>query len=161
VLDEIANRLESGKDVPPGDIIDLIDFLKLFADKCHHGKEEGFYFPALEEAGIQKQNGPIGMMLAEHETGREFIRGMQAAMTENSINKNEFVQSARGYTALLRAHIEKENTILFPIGDMKLSPSKQSELIKLFEEFEEKVIGRGKHEELHKQLKEFNIKYLK
>jgi len=161
ILDEISNRVESGKEVPAGDITDLIDFLKLFADKCHHGKEEGLYFPALEEEGIQRQNGPIGMMLEEHDTGRGFIRRMQSSVTDKMVNKDEFIQSARGYIKLLRLHIEKENTVLFPIGDMKLSPLKQSKLIEEFEEFEETVIGRGKHEELHKQLNEFSRKYLK
>ncbi|MEN6420324.1 MAG: hypothetical protein ABFD76_00125 [Smithella sp.] len=42
VLDEISNRVNDGKDVPHSDIIELIGFLKLFADKCHHGKEEGY-----------------------------------------------------------------------------------------------------------------------
>ena len=161
VLDEICNRVESGKDVPVQDISDLIDFIKLFADKCHHGKEEGFLFPAMEEAGIQKQNGPIGVMLMEHVSGREFIKDMQTAVSGSAVNKPEFVKAARGYVSLLRSHIEKENNVLFPMGDVKISPSKQKELLEQFEKFEDEVIGKGKHEELHKQLHEFNLKYLK
>lgn len=161
VMEEISRRVESGKDVPIKDITDLIDFIKLFADKCHHGKEEGFLFPAMEEAGIQKQNGPIGAMLQEHESGREFIKKMQSAVSGTSINKDEFVKSAKGYISLLRAHIEKENTVLFPVGDVKISPARQKELLAQFEKFEDEVIGKGKHEELHKQLHEFNKKYLK
>lgn len=161
ILDQISYLIESGNDVSSADIIKLIDFLKLFADKCHHGKEEDLFFPALEEAGIQRHNGPIGMMLSEHQTGREFIRSMQMSVSDNKIDKGEFVKSARGYTALLRTHIEKENTILFPIAEMKLSAQKHKDLLAEFEKFEENVIGKGKHEELHKQLKEFNKKYLK
>ena len=161
VLEEISNRIESGKDVPLQDITDLIDFIRLFADKCHHGKEEGFLFPAMEEAGIQKQNGPIGVMLNEHIAGREFIKAMQVAVSGSSIDRAEFVRSARGYISLLRLHIEKENNVLFPMGDVKISPKKQKELLEEFEKFEDEVIGKGKHEELHKQLHEFNKKYLK
>ncbi|HNX22580.1 MAG TPA: hemerythrin domain-containing protein [Spirochaetota bacterium] len=161
ILGEISNRVESGKDVPPHDIISIIDFLKLFADKCHHGKEEGLFFPALEDVGVPKQNGPIGVMLAEHTMGRDFIRQMRESVTDNSYMKDEFVKSAQGYISLMRAHIEKENTVLFPMGDAKLSDSKQKELIDAFEKFEEEVIGKGKHEELHKQLHDFETKYLK
>ncbi len=161
VLDEMTNLVESGKDVPAGDITDLIDFLKLFADKCHHGKEEGILFPALEEIGIPRYKGPIGVMLEEHDAGRKFIKQMQESVNVDSIKKNEFIHSARGYIYLLRAHIEKENTVLFPMGDAKLSDEKQKELLEAFEDFEEKVIGKGKHEELHKQLNDFNRKYLK
>jgi hemerythrin-like domain-containing protein len=161
ILDEIATRIESGEDVLLRDITDFIDFLKLFADKCHHGKEEGFLFPALEEEGIQNQYGPIGVMLEEHDAGRKFIKQMDLASTDNTINKEDFVKSARGYISLMRAHIKKENEVLFPIGDMKLSPSKQRDLLKAFEEFEDNVIGKGKHEELHEMLKNFKNKYLK
>lgn len=161
VLEEICNRVESGKDVPLHDITDLIDFIKLFADKCHHGKEEGFLFPAMVEAGIQQQNGPIGVMLSEHAAGREFIKSMQSAVSGASIDSIEFVKSARGYIALLRQHIEKENNVLFPMGDVKISPNKQQKLLEQFEKFEDDVIGKGKHEELHKQLHDFNKRYLK
>jgi hemerythrin-like domain-containing protein len=100
-------------------------------------------------------------MLAEHDTGREFIKQMTEASAEKILNKDKFIKSSRGYINLLRAHIEKENKVLFPMGDLKLSEMKQKELLEAFEDFEEKVIGKGKHEELHKQLDSFNIKYLK
>ena len=161
VLEEICNIVELRKDVLKKDITDLVDFLKLFADKCHHGKEEGFLFPALKEAGISAENGPIGVMLAEHAMGRNFIRQMQESVTDRELRKEEFGKSARGYISLMRAHIQKENNVLFPMGDAKLSDSKQKELIGLFEKYEEEVIGEGKHEELHKQLEAFNVKYLK
>ncbi len=161
VLDEISGRVHQGKDVPAGDIIELIEFLKLFADKCHHGKEEGFYFPALEAAGIPRANGPIGVMLSEHDTGRAFIKEMQSSVSEKISDKEGFVKAAQGYVGLLRSHIEKENTVLFPMGDAKLTEAKHKELLDEFEKFEENVIGKGKHDELHKQLEEFNRKYLK
>lgn len=41
----------------PWMIMQMVEFLKLFADKCHHGKEEGLFFPALEQAGIPKKTG--------------------------------------------------------------------------------------------------------
>ena len=121
----------------------------------------GFLFPAYEDAGVPRENGPIGVMLSEHTTGRTFIKQMSEAASGSSLSNDEFVNGADGYINLLRAHIEKENKVLFPMGDSKLTDAKQKELIRLFEEFEDNVIGKGKHEELHKQLAEFNRKYLK
>jgi hemerythrin-like domain-containing protein len=37
------------------DIEGIIGFLKVFPDKCHHGKEEDFLFPALEKVGIKNK----------------------------------------------------------------------------------------------------------
>ena len=160
VLEVMNGRIAAGRDKIVRDALAMVEFLKLFADKCHHGKEEGIYFPALEEAGIPKQGGPIGVMLEEHEAGRGYIKQMQGAIKDSAVQKEKFIKSSGGYIVLLRNHIEKENTVLFPMGDERLSEEKQNELLKLFEEFEETVIGKGKHEELHKMLDYFNDTYI-
>jgi hemerythrin-like domain-containing protein len=36
----------------------MMEFLSVFADTCHHGKEEDFLFPGLEAAGIPNEGGP-------------------------------------------------------------------------------------------------------
>src|SRR5512145_184231 len=155
VLDVICGRLEAGVQVPTDDVSSLTGFLKLFADKCHHGKEELFLFPAMEEAGIQRQDGPIGMLLEEHERGRILLAGMSSAVSAEGIKINKFVINAREYISLLRSHIDKENNLVFAIGDEKLSPSVNEKLLKEFDKFEEEVIGAGKHEELHVMLNDF------
>ncbi len=161
ILEKMGQIVMLDKSINNRDIINIIDFLKIFADKCHHGKEEGFLFPALEEAGIPNENGPIGAMLAEHAEGRGYIKLMEESVSENILNKEQFVKASMSYVNLLRKHIEKENTVLFPIGDARFSNSKQEELIEKFERFEDEVIGKGKHEELHKMLQVFETKYLK
>jgi len=160
VLEKMSDKMVSGKDVDFKDIIGIIDFLKIFADKCHHGKEENYFFPALEEAGISKENGPIGVMLEEHTRGRILIKQMQDTVLSNTIQKEEFVNSSRAYVNLLRNHINKENNVLFPMGDERLTGEKQKELLINFEKYEEEVIGKGKHEELHLMLNRFKVKYL-
>jgi hemerythrin-like domain-containing protein len=44
-----------------------VNFLRHFADECHHFKEEKLLFPLMEEDGIPREGEPIGMMLVEHE----------------------------------------------------------------------------------------------
>src|SRR5262245_7867837 len=55
-------------------------FFETFADRCHHGKEEGQLFPLLEARGLARQGGPTGVMLSEHEHGRAHIRCMAACI---------------------------------------------------------------------------------
>ena len=50
---------------------ELVYFLKIFADKCHHGKEENILFDELAKSGVPIEGGPIGVMLQEHNQGRE------------------------------------------------------------------------------------------
>ncbi len=159
VLGRMTALIREGKTVEAADPLALVAFLKEFADKCHHGKEEGILFPALEKAGIRREGGPVGVMLQEHEEGRAFIREMSAGLEAKDLPR--FAEAADGYAELLSGHIEKENTILFPMGEQALSPAVLSQVYEAFEEHEDKVIGQGRHEELHAMLDAFEAKYLK
>lgn len=90
---------------------DVVDWLRGFADGVHHAKEEGALFPAMGKAGVPTGGGPIGVMLHEHVQGRALI----ATMADGDASGR--AAAARSYVALLRAHIDKENGILFPLAD--------------------------------------------
>jgi hemerythrin-like domain-containing protein len=142
----------------PQDMLAFIGFLKEFADKCHHGKEEGLLFPAMIGAGVPAQGGPVGVMLAEHVQGRQFIQDMEAAAT-TPVDPDKLARAAQGYAALLRQHIQKENRILFPLAEKVLTAAQLDELYAGFEQHEEQVIGHGRHEELHALLHKLEEKY--
>jgi len=132
-----------------------VSFLRNFADKCHHGKEERLLFKRMTERGFQAQSGPIAVMLSEHETGRAFIRGIADAAAKLGTEPAapaQIVEHSRGYIALLRAHIDKENNILFPMADQALAPEDQAYLSKEFERFEAEETGAGVHEAMLKLL---------
>jgi hemerythrin-like domain-containing protein len=128
----------------------VIDFARNFADKCHHLKEENLLFPALEERGIPREGGPIGMMLAEHEEGRGYVRAMAAAVAsagKDSVDNRQILrETAIAYIRLLRQHIQKEDEVLFQMADEVLSSEEQKTLLREFEEHELKEIGAGFHE---------------
>jgi hemerythrin-like domain-containing protein len=126
-----------------------VEFLRTFADGCHHGKEENLLFKTMVNRGFPLQGGPIAVMLSEHEAGRAFIRGIAegAANVGNDPEAaRQIVENGRGYIGLLRAHIHKENNILFPMADNILSPEDQTELGEAFERFETEETGAGVHE---------------
>ncbi len=161
ILGKMTDLASKGKAFDAKDATALIGFLKEFADKCHHGKEEGILFPALEAAGIANEGGPIGVMLSEHERGRAFIGEMDAALRKTPFDAAAFVNAANSYSQLLGQHIEKENTVLFVMGERVLSEETLASLYERFEEHEETVIGAGRHEQLHAMLDDFEEKYLK
>jgi hemerythrin-like domain-containing protein len=160
ILEKIGERSQQDEIANYRDIKDLLGFQAEFADKCHHGKEEGFLFPALKKAGIRNEGGAIGVMLSEHTQTRNFIKQMQNSIKDERVNKNMFIGASIYYVSLLRAHIQKENSVLFPLIDTRLSGSEQQALYENFENHEEKVIGEGRHEELHILLEELATKYL-
>lgn len=65
-----------------GDHDRIVQFFQVFADKCHHGKEENLLFPELERSGSPKERGPIAVMLAEHEQGQSFVKGRAEGLSD-------------------------------------------------------------------------------
>jgi hemerythrin-like domain-containing protein len=164
VMGKIAENIMTDKEFDVKEIDKIVDFLKTFADKCHHGKEENVLFPALVAAGIPKENGPVGVMLHEHVLGRGFIKdindGAESYKSGNIAASQAIANAMLKYVTLLQNHIQKENNILFPMADRALSQAKQDEIYEKFEKIEEEVVGHGVHEQYHELLKQFKAKYL-
>lgn len=165
ILDKVCLKLESREKVETEHLERILEFIRVFADKCHHGKEEDLLFPEMERAGISKDRGPIGVMLLEHGKGREYIKRMNEALAEYKRNEpnapSKFVENARNYIALLTQHIDKENNVLFPWGEKVLLEKQKEKLLEDFEKLERERIGEGKHEEFHKLLHYLKEVYLK
>jgi len=165
ILDEMCRRLESGTQLNLEHLDSVVEFLKVFVDKCHHGKEEDLLFPAMEEVGVPREGGPIGAMLAEHNVGRDYVRRMSEAIVKyksgDRKSSAEIVTNARQYMALLRSHIEKEDGVLYALADAHLLPEKQEELAERFETIERERIGVGRHEQFHKLMRQLEQLYLK
>jgi hemerythrin-like domain-containing protein len=106
-----AGRVNQGEEIRPAFFINAALFIKNFADGCHHQKEEGILFVAMNEAGMPSDTGPIGVMLAEHEQGREFTAAMKDAAEKwekgDRSARGAVKHNAFGYVSLLRQHIQK------------------------------------------------------
>lgn len=148
ILDRMVTRVTSGHKVDIADLAEMIRFFRTFADQCNHGKEEGLFFPALEQSGVANADGPIGQMLLEHTEGRSFITEMAESLKGETADLERFAAAAESYSVLLRAHILKENKVLFPLADRILAKDLQESLLEGFENHEKTVMGENVHEQL-------------
>lgn len=164
VLGVFAARIEGGEQVSEEDLRGIGEFFSVFADKCHHGKEEETLFPLLEKAGIPRDGGPIGVMLYEHTLGRSLVARIKGSvdgcLAGDSAARNEFASAAREYIGLLDSHIAKENNVLFPMAESRLTPEQDGELVAAFETLERDRIGEGVHEKLHEMMERLERTYL-
>ncbi len=164
IMQKIAAEIQKQKEPDLNDTGNIINFLKTFADKCHHGKEENVLFPALVEAGVPDENGPVGVMLHEHTLGRGFIKDMESAAESykagNRSSSALIADSMTNYVNLLTNHILKEENVLFRMADKLLSATIQEKILDNFEEIEEEVVGHGVHEQFHELLDKLRSKYL-
>jgi len=150
VLDAVeaaAGRLEGGQAVRPGFFHEAVEFLVGFADGCHHHKEEDVLFPAMVRAGLPEDQGPIAVMLDEHRQGRAFIRTIReraaALAAGEPAAAAELIGAVRGYVALLRAHIMKEDQVLFPMAVQMLSTATARAMIEDFDRVDREDVAAG------------------
>ncbi len=127
ILEEVlANEPEPGA-FDYDAIGDCVTFIRLYADALHHGKEEDLLFPEMESLGMSRQAGPIAVMLYEHEQGRAFAGAMAKALEParggDADARARLVNAGHGYVDLIRAHIGKEDNILFDMADQMIEPS--------------------------------------
>lgn len=138
-LERMADAFEASGEMDRRPAGDALEFLRTYADRLHHGKEEANLFPAMEERGVPREMGPTAVMRQEHDMGRGLVRDMAAAIEAGDLDG--FVAAARDYVGLLRDHIAKEDQVLFPMADGILPPEQQDELLRIFERVEERDIG--------------------
>lgn len=142
---KLAEKAEAENKLDGQSARETLDFLRGYADKWHHCKEEDRLFPIMEQRGFSADEGPTCVMRIEHRQGREHIRLMDESINgaaEGGAKELErFVRNARSYVVLLRQHIEKEDHCLFPMADQALSQDDLQELARQFEEAERDAGG--------------------
>ncbi len=157
VIERVIAALETGAwllsqegNIQPDFFIEASNFIKGFADGCHHMKEEGVLFKAMVANGMPLEGSPVAAMLHEHEMGREYTRGMRQAAERlkagDQTARPEVIDNARHYAALLRQHISKEDQILFPMADSIIPVEQHAAVWDGFEHVEHEETGEGVHE---------------
>ena len=114
-----------------------LDFIRNFADGCHHHKEEELLFPMLEANGLPRNSGPTGVMMHEHEEGRQLVHVMAGVIDAASAGDvaaiESFANTVQDFVKLLRTHIEKEDHCLFPMVGQVLNADNQRALEEAFD----------------------------
>lgn len=163
VLRKMCESLRFGQTLDTAHFEGILEFLQVFVDKCHHGKEEDLLFPAMVQAGIP-QEGPIDAMLSEHAAGRSHIKAISRAFDEfksgNTAISEPLAQECEQYISLMLDHIYKENNILYPMGESRFSQAMDERLFRDFETLEIERIGKGKHEAFHEMINRLTHIYI-
>ncbi len=135
-LEEEIRAIQAGHPFRRTFFDEALDFFRNFADGCHHAKEENLLFPRMKQRGVPEQGGPIGVMLAEHDEGRGYLKAVRenlaAAEAGSSEALSAIVENATAYISMLRQHIYKEDNILFRMARVVLQPDDVVELSREF-----------------------------
>jgi hemerythrin-like domain-containing protein len=164
-LETYVDRLTPNSSVETADLGRFAQFIRAFADTCHHGKEEDILFATMVANGMPRESGPIAVMLHEHEEGRKLVRTLTEFAAHSvepgwsDADRQRIRQAARSYAQLLRQHIQKEDGILYPMAVSRLDPATMVDINRRFDEFEAEKTGPGEHEKLHALAEELIARY--
>ncbi len=121
-MEATVQLLSDGKQIPESILLPVIDFTKNFTDVCHHTKEEKSLFPALEQAGLPSNMGPVAMMLMDHQRSREIGKAMEESAKEylSSGESTKLISDMHLYVEHITEHLWKENNKLFMMAEARL-----------------------------------------
>ncbi|NLV89442.1 MAG: hemerythrin domain-containing protein, partial [Tissierellia bacterium] len=118
VIRKLCYKLMTEPNYDISDFPKIIDFVRNYADKHHHGKEEDILFATMNRE-IEKlaKSGAITGMYIEHDNGRLYMTNLEKALEEykkgNDEARLDIIANSISYTDLLDRHIEKENTAMY------------------------------------------------
>lgn len=128
VIESLDVESEEGRKI----ILNGVDFIRSYADKFHHAKEEEILFKYFDaDLDIVKT------MLQDHEAARNHVKAIMEALEKR--DKKGVSLHLNGYRELLTEHIKKEDEILYPWMDRNLSIKQVGELFAKFDEADQRI----------------------
>ncbi|MFB6290941.1 MAG: hemerythrin domain-containing protein [Candidatus Bipolaricaulia bacterium] len=162
ILKGVGRKFDRDEDVNPEIIEKVLDFLRTFADKCHHGKEEDLLFAALEMKGVSRTASPLSTLIREHEIARRYIQNIDRSLQDykngDGTARKDILQNINAYIELLEQHIQKEDELLYPMAEEKLGDEQKNELLDAYDRVEREIVGEGVHEKYHHMIEDLKEK---
>jgi hemerythrin-like domain-containing protein len=171
ILEAIRPNLATGKIPPAEDWIDIVRFLRVFIDRCHHGKEERVLFPAVVQAADEETLQLVEQLLIEHVEGRRLLTALATAAGTDPVLPGDpqgqrpfdaplVDRAIAGYVGLMRPHVVQEERQLYPAADRILAPELQETLRGEYALIEQEVTGPGLHEDFQETVERLGQRYL-
>jgi len=137
--------------------LDAVDFIRNYADRFHHAKEEDVLFVELINNGMPEKQSPIEAMHIEHDQGRAFVRAMaeaaEKALTGEAGQIPVIAENAAGYIELLREHIDKEDNVLYPLAERILPEEVRGSMVAAYDNAE--ALTPGLEEKYQRLVEEY------
>lgn len=143
VMAQIVEQLELRHQVEPDLLRDLLQFMRVFSEQCHHSKEESYFFPYLESKGVPSTGCPLSALRGEHAKARQLMADLNSAAAAYIAGPEKgrltLIQVLQSLVTLYPAHIWKEDYLLFPMAEKILSEEDDIQLLQQFDIAEEEI----------------------
>ncbi len=144
-INRTLSQIDQGSGVDPVQIDKMVDFIRIYADRTHHGKEEDILFSNLRDKPLSEEDRRLmGELIDEHAFGRKTTQKiMEANHRYRNGDESALAQVAAGLRTLVGfypQHIEKEDKIFFPAVRKYYSTKEDEDILNAYWEFDRKMI---------------------
>lgn len=148
VIEDVGSelsRLRAGAEPDLTYLATVIDFLRTYADRTHHGKEEDILFAELRERQLEPELADIMQaLLADHQRARRATGRLAEAVAVLSAGGKAEVAAIEGPLAELAAlypvHIATEDKHFFKPAMGYFTRREQDDMLRRFREFDGTLI---------------------
>lgn len=140
---EMSAMFEAGQKPDVALLYRVVDFMRTYADQCHHGKEEQLLFPALGKLGVPVEGCPLGALTGEHNRGRTLVaslaEGADLLVAGNEQGLEKIMKGLSGIVSLYPNHIWKEDFLLFPMTHKVMGLDEQKAMLQPFMDVDDHI----------------------
>jgi hemerythrin-like domain-containing protein len=145
LLDKEVKRINAGGKVNPGFLMTAVDFIRTYADRTHHGKEEDILFRDLATKDLSPEHKKtMDELFEEHRSARKVVARLVTARASyiagDSTASKEIVACLQELAGFYPVHIEKEDKHFFYPCQEYFSKEEQNAMLEEFWEFDRKLI---------------------
>jgi hemerythrin-like domain-containing protein len=145
VIGDAVAQIHSQKKVDPVFVDTAVDFIRVYADRTHHGKEEDLLFRQLTAKPLSAEHRSImDELIAEHALGRQ---ATQRLIEANARYRGgdlgalaDIVSEFSALAAFYPRHIEKEDKLFFPLSRTYFSDEEDEAMVGAFADFDRRMI---------------------
>jgi len=145
LIKSALEQIESESKADPVFVDTAVDFIRMYADRIHHGKEEDILFRDLDKKDLSAEDRQVmNELIAEHVFGRKTTKALVDANTRyRNGDASALANIAEQLTTLVEfypKHIEKEDKVFFPASRAYFTDDEDLAMLAEFWEFDRTMI---------------------
>ena len=140
VINQRLQRAAQDGAIDPRFVDTAVDFVRVYADRTHHGKEEDILFRDLARKNMTEEHRRVmADLVAEHVFGRETTRSLVEANTRYRRGEAgalpDVLAHLRALATFYPGHIKKEDAVFFPAALTYVTEEEDQAMLGEFREF--------------------------
>ena len=145
VIKDVLTEIKSKNKVDPVFVDIAVDFIRVYADRTHHGKEEDILFRELNNKSLStKDRQAMNELIEDHVFGRQTTKALVDANTRyrngNEASLAEITDKLQTLIEFYPKHIQKEDKVFFSAFRNYFTDAEDQAMLEEFWEFDRKMI---------------------